>query len=146
MIDTSTGLSYLVVFGGHGLPHETRRKLFALPIVNDYLHPYAGMLANKNSVPISQFGEKKPFRFEKRFFTEPAIKPGDLFEETDAAARIGGSVVLDDDIRQVIVAGDAVYIVVKNNIYYSQALFDEYGRIKCWTDWAIRSSCAADTY
>lgn len=141
-METSTGLSYLIVLGGSGSRDETKRKLFALPIINDYLQEFSGMLANKNSIPVSQFGDKKPYRFDKRYFYEPALKPGDLYEETDQAARIGGTVTLEDDIRDLFVAGDAIYILVDNKIYYSHALFDEHGRIKGWTNWAVRGSYA----
>ncbi|MFA6066809.1 MAG: hypothetical protein WC707_06530 [Candidatus Babeliaceae bacterium] len=137
-METSTGLSYLLVLGGSGLPENTKRKVFALPLVNMPGHEHSGMLAKKNSIPYESFVNQQPYRFIGRYFDTPAEYPGDLFQEDDAPARVGGTVHLNSDIQYIALHGDTIHAVMQDDKhYYSQALFDHYGRIKSWTDWAI---------
>lgn len=133
---TTTSLDYLIVQGGVGDPLSTKAELFALPLVLE-----TGALARKDALPQDIFSEFAPFHFKGRMFTQPAVVAGDLFSPTDRAARIGGVKDLPNDITDLFVVEDSIYVTTlagdnqSAGIFYSRALFDAYGRIKDWTDW-----------
>jgi len=143
-MQTTTRLHYLIVAGGKGTPCETKRKVFALPLINDSDSEYVGMLAKKDAVAHTIFSAKKPYFFLRRIIDEPAVNPGDLYQETDTEARVGGFEELPGDIVDMAIYRDAVYVSVASNpgiVYHSQALFDQAGRIKGWTSWQIAGTC-----
>lgn len=140
-LQTTTYLRYLVVVGGNGDPASTKRKVFALPLVDLSTIESDGSLANVNSIPMDQFVAAPPYRFQTRRFVEPAINQADLFTESSVAAKVGGSVDLPGDITDISASKDAIFVSVASDsdqeagIFYSQALFDNVGRIKGWTNW-----------
>lgn len=143
---TSTNLDYLIVQGGVGTVDETRSQIFALPLINDPDQADSfGTLANKNALPVDKYNSYPPYLFEGRVFQQAATQPGDLFTSSDAPARVGGSVILPGSVTDLQVVADTIYATVapeggdvinqSPGVFYSQALFDAYGRIKAWTNW-----------
>lgn len=138
---TSTSLKYLALLGGVGASDATKRTVYALPLVerND---GFNGMLAKKTAIPVTLYSKGFPGYFLNRGFVDPAVNQGDLFTADDIKVQVGGGQMLVGDITTILAYNDAVYAVVsdadpgyKPGIYYSQAMFDSYGSIKCWTNW-----------
>ncbi len=133
----STGPSYLIVHGGNG---TDTNKIFALPLV-DTCNPddvNQGKLANKNMYDVATH----------RFRT-PATAAGELATEDDMFAQVGNGrlpIQADQTISDIQVIGDAIYVSFKipqsddneTGILYSQAQFDNEGKIKSWTPWTKR--------
>ncbi|HEV2601199.1 MAG TPA: hypothetical protein VGT41_02785 [Candidatus Babeliales bacterium] len=157
VMHASTGPSYLIINGGNqinGMENTSMNKIFALPLVDlrdndgevapadEAIH---GTLAKKDA-PLTNFK-----------FTIPAATPGDLPQDptiapagTDYFALVGDSPLPIDPTNQpsdMVVVGDTVYVsfnIPQDNtnetgIIYSQALFDETGKIIGWTPWAKRA-------
>jgi len=140
---TSTGKSYLIVNGGNGVMVDSTtvvpgNRIFALPLVdvNDPANIKQGTLAN----------------IENPTFTQTADTPSELFTNQDPQANVGGGpfpLKPDKRISDIVVVGDTVYVSTKESqnstdntesgIWYSQALFDEYGTIYRWTPWTKRA-------
>jgi hypothetical protein len=130
------GLNYVIVLGGNGAPANTKRSVFALPLVSnpsdDANH---GRLANKNALPEEWFDGTCRYRYLRG----AAATSADTLTSADAAAMVGGG-DLADDIDDIFASRDAVYAVVSSSpaqsgVYVSQALFDENGKINGWTAW-----------
>ena len=131
---TSTSLNYLVIFGGVGTAEQTKRFVYALPVVRRPDH-FNGMLAKRTAVPGTASHR------EQRFI-EQATTAGDLFTADDKEVQVGNGPMTAGDIRSIMVYDDAVYAIVpvadqgrRPGIFHSQALFDNLGRIKEWTSW-----------
>ncbi len=133
----STGPSYLIAHGGNG---TDTNKIFALPLV-DTCNPddvNQGKLANKNMYDVATHR-----------FRIPATAAGQLATEDDMFAQVGNGrlpIQADQTISDIQVIGDAVYVSFKipqsddneTGILYSQAQFDNVGKIKSWTPWTKR--------
>lgn len=137
---TTTVLNYLVILGGVGTPEQTKRNVYALPLVKR--PDFNGMLAKKNAVPHTFYHKGLPARIAERGFTHLATQPGDLFTADDIAVQVGHGPMAEGDITTIFAHNDAVYAIVstadlghKPGIFHSQALFDNLGRIKEWTSW-----------
>lgn len=145
---TSTGLPYLIVVGGNNVQQN---KVFALPLVNkrnnqgvisvDDLTVH-GTIAKKDADPIDVISNQDTPRFLGRKFDVPATTAMDIPISSDIAALVGGDGIASGDIVDIRIVGDAVFVCVsepetnqKSGIFYSQALLDEKGRIKGWTQW-----------
>ena len=141
VMHTSTGPDYLIVSCAQ---NNVCNRVFALPLVNDTANPTSatnGTLAKKDSTLNSSFK-----------FTTAASAAGDLAENnpiTNPEAVIGaGDLPLQasDTISDMVVLGDAVYIAISkapsgdndSGIWYSQALFENDGKILRWTPWTKR--------
>ncbi len=151
-METSTGLSYVIVQGGNGTPEETANTVYALPIINarnrfgsvvdQTIH---GVLASKSSPIYTFYDGFEPSRFMRRRFTQPATTPSQTPRSTDVAVQVGGGAIFQGTIESMIVSNDAVIVSVseasgyynacKTGMFISQALFDENGVIKAWTPW-----------
>ena len=140
VLHASTGPSYLIVNGGKGTTDEVGNLIFALPLVdlNDSENPYQGTLANKDA-PLQDF----------RFVTR-ATNPGQLANTMDEFALVGAGplpMLPSMDIADMVVAGDTVYVSIADplsttndaGIFYSQAMFDQTGKIVRWTPWTKRA-------
>lgn len=139
----STGPSYLILSGGNGSTGETGtvgNRIFALPLVDlcDADNANQGLIANKNVYDTTTH----------RFRT-PVVNPADMTQSTDLAAQVGNGplpIQPNQTISYMQVIGDAVYVSIElpqsdtneTGILYSQALFDETGKIKSWTPWTKR--------
>lgn len=140
-LSTTTMLNYLVVLGGNTSIGNTRRTVYALPVVSNKTNLWThGVLAKKDSVPTNFYKESN--QLEARGFIVPAENPGDLYSADDVAVQVGHGSLKEGDITHVFAYHDAVYAIVthpdegyKGGIFHSQAIFDELGRIKEWTSW-----------
>ena len=130
---TTTHLRYLLAVGGVA-PYGNRRTVFAMPLVTE-----TGLLANVNSKPADINTSYYPFAFIGRSLA-PATQQGDLYTSASVQARVGAGDA-PGDVEEIIVSGDAVFIAIAHSsnsqptIFYSQALFDELGLVKGWTNW-----------
>jgi len=160
----STGPSYLIVWGGNGTittnPNvgggTTGNTIWALPLVDlqDTTAPTQGMLADKNAA------------LKNNRFQTVATTAAGLTNSTDSFAMVGagplpqqpatpisgvGSGLSDPngarDSLDIQVFGDTVYVAIATpqtdlddaGVFYSQAMFDETGKIIRWTPWAKRA-------
>jgi hypothetical protein len=137
MMHCSTGPSYLIVHGGNG---TATNQIFALPVVDkcDPEDPEQGKLADKNT-----------FNVDTHRFRTPATANADLVTSSDLFAQVGNGplpISPAQTISDIQVIGDAVYVSFKipqdaqneTGILYSQAQFDNEGKIKSWTPWTKR--------
>lgn len=148
---TTTGLSYLIVAGGNGLPATTGNSLFAVPLVDRSARseefnkdPLQGTLANSTVNPETFF--KNGF-FTARAFTTPAEGAADVLTTASVAARIGAGalpLIASGAISDLLVVRDTVFAAIKTDydggttepgLYASQAIFNEQGVISAWTAW-----------
>lgn len=145
---TTTVLNYLVVLGGYTSTGNTRRTVYALPLVKNIKNILThGTLAKKGSPPLNTYFEAQPHQLADRGFIIQAQKPGDLYTADDIEVQVGHGPLEAGDISQIFAFNDAVYAVVTNpdtnpggrthhgGIFHSQAIFDDVGRIKEWTSW-----------
>lgn len=135
VLHASTGPSYLIVNGNHGIPNDTGNVVFALPLVNNPTNSLIhGTLADKNSALVDGV------------FVTPATAPGQLATSTEDAAQVGSGALpmeASDTISDIDVVGDTVFVSISktpsttNNsgVFYSQALFDADGKVIRWTPW-----------
>lgn len=137
---TTTHLNYLIVVGNNGT--NTAQNVFALPLVNNTEGPFHGELANVNAQPATFFLNGDPAKFLKRSFIIPAENPDDVYTNQSPQAIVGSNSVLPSNITDINVVGDSVFVSVVDSgngetpgIFYSQALFDNLGRIIAWTPW-----------
>ncbi len=138
---TTTGLAYLIVQGGNGIPAATKQSVYALPIVSQQLNPNIGigMIANAQEDPVNLSNGQ---RFVKRAFTQIPINPSQMPLATDVAVQVGGGALVQGDIETLFVQGDTVFVSVctpdgsnQPGLFSSQALFNNLGVITMWTDW-----------
>lgn len=149
---TTMGLDYLVVVGGNGSPSATNNEVFVLPIVNTITYGnnviadpvIQGTLANVTATPTDIFANQEAnTTLQWREITQAATTPQQIYTTSSAQARVGGGPLAAGSIIDLLVIKDAIYAVVGNaasaselpGIFYSQALFDAYGRINNWTPW-----------
>lgn len=156
VMHTSTGLSYLIVASGNSLPNNFQDALainaiYALPLVDFPTSKANGTIAKKDAPLINGS------------FAIPATAPGDLPTTNDEAAFVGtaliplrpNQVILPEGppLSDMVVVGDTVYISLNPKqppqmpgldlnpaiddagILYSQAQFDQTGKIVRWTPW-----------
>ena len=148
------GLDYLLLLGGNGSLSNTRRTVFALPVVNTRTvsgsiqdSEIQGTLANVLQEPKDLFQKADVEQavdlvFSGRQFVEPATSPTELFTTTSRAARVGGGPIPVGDIVDMFIQSDTVFAVVeeadlgeKPGIFYSQALLNTRNVIVGWTEW-----------
>ena len=141
VLHASTGPSYLIVNGvSNDDITQVRGNIYALPLVdlNDSTNPLQGTLADKNSALVD-------FKF-----VTPATANSQMPLDNENPVVVGtGPVALpaSDLISDINVVGDTVYISInatpsgstEGGILYSQALFDETGKIKDWTPWTKKA-------
>ncbi len=135
----TTGPSYLIVNGGNKTSSASNNTIYALPLVDtNPSDPFHGTLADKDQDLVNYK------------FVYPADDNPELPSSSDPAARVGtGNLPIQEStpISDMVVIGDTVYVSVnttpdENNdsgIFYSQALFDENGKIVRWTAWTKRA-------
>jgi hypothetical protein len=161
-LHTSSRLSYLIVEGDVGT--NVGRNIYALPLVDNRALPNAtnftaagdpahGTLAKFDSEPTTKFYEtdiqeqdRYPHRFAARGFTTQATASSDVLTNTDTAALVGGgplALATTQTITDMFAQNDAVYVSIADTfdgtttpgVFYSQAILDQFGRIKAWTAW-----------
>jgi hypothetical protein len=138
IMHASTGPSYLIVNGGQGTTNTVGNMVFAMPLVdNATTLTTHGTLAKYNAPLVNNV------------FVTPATANGDLLTASDSPAMIGAGpapLAASDTISDMVVVGDAVYISIgkpqsatnDTGIWYSQAEFDDTGKILRWTPWTKR--------
>ncbi len=136
LMSTSTALPYVIVVGGVAKPSQAIKKVFALPIVNTVKN--FGLIANKHQKPHN----RKDTAALQRQFIQPARTPDQMPNPSDREAVVGGGDA-PAPIEDMIISKDAVFISTRDagdgqkpGIFYSQALFDQSGKISGWTQWA----------
>lgn len=154
-MQTTTGfLDYLIIQGGNGDSEQSKRNVYALPLLNygktKIISPenqrLQGRLASVNASPLHVFqeisSEIKTSMFLGRHFVTPPKNFSDLYTSTSMPAHVGGGPLLAGPISELMVKDDAVYAVVTQpdkgfteSIYHSQALFGADGQIVAWTAW-----------
>jgi len=140
VMHASTGPSYLIINGGNGTITNVGNQIYALPLVDlgDPTNAAQGTLAAKNSALV-----------DYKFVT-PAATNTDLPLNTDPAAMVGAgplSIPPSQSIGGIDVVGDTVYVSLNGSttaasdsgILYSEALFDETGKIIRWTPWTKKA-------
>ena len=137
----STGPSYLIINGDIASTPNVNNLFYAIPLVDlgSPLNITQGTIADKNQFLIN--GK----------FTIPATTPFQMTFNTDLAAIIGGSPLPSDPTRplvsDIVVLDDTVYVSLtsttgplnETGILYSQAQFDQTGKIHSWTPWTRRA-------
>ena len=138
----SAELPYLIVLGGNGLPEDTKRSIYALPIYTGTEEDKLGHLAKIDSAVINGIYSVQLPIFTKRFFDKVATNPEDIFTTDDKVALVGGASLKEGDIDDIIVCKDLVIATVKSasdgskpGIFCSRALLNEVGIIIGWTPW-----------
>jgi hypothetical protein len=133
---TTMQLPYLIVVGGVVGTSANNRTVYALPQLNAN-----GGLAKISAEPQVTFSDQYPYRIINRAFVTPAAVAGDLYSSTAVPAQVGGGPA-PGEVTDIFVSGDAVFVSVavssgsvQPGIFHSQALFDNFGRIKGWTNW-----------
>lgn len=136
-LQTTTYLTYLVVLNGTS-------NIYAMPLVQapDAEDGSHGTLANVTSIPVLDASPEPFYRFQGRRFIIPAMTPADVFTTQSIQAQVGGG-ASPAPVIEMHAFKDAVFIATQEvgvngeapGIFYSQALFDDFGRIKAWTDW-----------
>jgi hypothetical protein len=151
-METSTGLSYVIIQGGNGSPEETQNSVYALPVINArnrygaVIDPTIhGVLASATSPVYTYYDGFQPSRFIRRRFVQPATTSAETPRSTDPAVQVGGGMMPQGTIQAVNVVYDAVIISVsegagyyepcKTGMFISRALFSSTGAIKAWTPW-----------
>lgn len=136
----TTGPSYLIVNGDVGPQNTIGNLIYAIPLV-DLGSPNSsiqGTQANKNSALVN--GK----------FVTPALATADMTLNTDAAAMVGAGPVPFDPVNiisDIFVVDDTVYVALDTvtsassdtGALYSQALFDQTGKVVRWTPWTRRA-------
>lgn len=148
VLHASTGPSYLIINGGKGTTASVGNLIFALPLVDlcDQDNPLQGTLANKNQTPLVDFRFTQPAMVGQlpNVFGFPPALP------TDEFAVVGASelpLLPSMDIADIVVDGDTVYVSIADplcntndtGVLYSEAMFDQDGKIERWTPWTKRA-------
>lgn len=160
---TSMALDYLIVVGGNGSGIETKRSVYALPVLTNPLkkiaaetvgrvtyaermeldQKYVGQLAAKNApvheaVELVDFGQRVYYAFDRAPHNVSEVTRSD-----DSSARVGGGPLAYGEIIKTEVHGDSVIVVVHSDdktmpsgVFVSQAIFKENRHIAGWTRWA----------
>lgn len=140
---TTTHLSYLILVRNFG----QFDKVYALPLVNNSKIESHGKLAKFDSIPYDIILENSE-RFQSRAFFKEALNEGDALNFDSLEALVGGSVTLPGQINEIRVLKDSVFVSIlnSNSIFYSQPLFDKFGRIKGWTNFKPAISFDYDVF
>lgn len=131
--------TYLIVLGGNGTNKETKRTVFALPIVYD-ARRHEGQ--NEYTINHTVHGTLADVTQDSRVFIKPATKPEHLFTQESRQARVGAGALPAGNIVDIYVRGSAVFVVVESadegyepGVFSSQALFDDRQMITGWMQW-----------
>ena len=139
VMKTSTGFYYLIVNGGGAASVDTRNIISAVALVS-----------GNGTDTDGTFAKNDTFATVSHFNTQ-ASAAGDLPLESADQVKVGGGVLpivandADIYVADMHVVGDAVYCAISSDtvgttnapgVYYSQAVFNDLGKIARWTDWA----------
>lgn len=145
VLHASTGPDYLIV--DCNISTTACNRVFALPLVNDITDPtdsLNGTLANKDSA----LDSNNKFTIPATSATQLVIN--DVITSPQAVVGAGDlPIAADDTISDLVIIDDAVYISIDDNngaslsdsdrgVFYSQAMFDDAGKIIRWTPWTQR--------
>ena len=165
---TTTGLSYLTILGGTNTANTSISTVYAVPLINNINenNNLVGTLANVNTNPTPFFDTTYLKHFIGNFLSESPSNPGDLYTTNSKEALVGNIPLIIDingnnyqlTINDIEGYKDTIFIATsyQNNdfngiggIFYSQALFNEYGMIKAWSKWQrknIYRNCQTQAY
>jgi len=139
-LHASTGPTYLIVNGDIGAQNTIGNLFYAIPLVD---------VGNPNN-PIQGTEAAKESALVNGTFVTPAAVPADMTLNTDTAALIGAGPLPFDPtqiVTDLVIVGDTVYVSMGTDttsnsdtgILYSQALFDQTGKVIAWTPWTRRA-------
>lgn len=134
ILRTSSLLTYLIVtFKMH---ENDALYCCAFPITGTKIEQSKGCLASKCDQPFDMYRNwpKGRASFGSRIIGKKASIIDEFTGIEDAACSIGRA-SFAAPVLQVFVRSEAVYVVTEHAIFSSQALLDEWGRIKGWTHW-----------
>jgi len=137
---------------------DVKNSVYALPLINVPTSNYCKIessyckLAKIGQKPQLCFMPRMPFRYVGTFFTIPAEKPGDLYKSDNIKAKVGrgklevnsGLEKFSFTIKSIESFSDSIFALASfdgnsdqgvGGLFYSQAIFDEYGAIDSWTPW-----------
>lgn len=139
VMHATTGPSYLIICGGNGMLDQVGNLVQALPLVDNPTNQAVnGTLAQASSALVN-------FKF-----VTPATAPGDLPVTTSSPSFVGANplpIQANQTISDMVVVGDTVYVAIAQppsstndtGVFYSQAEFDNTGKIIRWTPWTKRA-------
>ncbi len=156
-MNTSTSLDYLIVHGGNHSLHNTKRSVFALPLVNMRNEKGApdekdmslhGQIACKDTLPEDLFGAVSSNAvFFGRRFKKPANIPEELPLASDKSIMVGGGPLVHGDIEDVVVQDDVVFVSVAHAedtelpvSFTHEPFLMHMAVFKGWSAWARASS------
>ena len=156
-MQTSTRLDYLICVRNDGAAD----RVYALPLINKMAtHPNTwdttshGSLAAADSDCDIQWHASGTAMIGRGFSDEVAAA-GQLLREDNVTARVGADSDLPGRVEDISVIGDSVYVAVgarlggqniEPGIFYSQAIFDNDGKVVCWTRWKRAGGLTTPTY
>ena len=134
VLRTSSLLSYLVLT--FKLQEDKGLYCCAFPITANKIEGEKGCLANKREKPTDVYRNwpKGKASFGSRIIGKKACAI-DEFTMTEDATCFIGRAPFPNPVLQMFVRSEAVYVVTEHAIYSSQALLDEWSRIKGWSCW-----------
>lgn len=134
VLRTSSLLTYLVLT--FKMQEDEGLYCCAFPITANKIEEAKGCLANKCEKPTDIYRNwpKGKASFGSRIIGKKACAIDEFTKIEDTACCIGRAPFLTP-VLQMFVRSEAVYVVTEHAIYSSQALLDEWGRIKGWSCW-----------
>lgn len=140
VMKTSTGFYYLVSCGGpeaNGDQGNSRNKVYALPLVSGNATAAINGTLASNDLTTDDFSVQCATQEDMGLINDDdvLVGSGDLPIDADDANKF---------VSELIVQGDTVYCALQSDtvdddnapgIYFSQAIFNDKGKIARWTDW-----------
>lgn len=137
---TSTDIWYVAIVGGCGNPEKSKSTVFAFPLNVNVDENEGGTLAQAGQQPELHFGSQEYPTFRSRLLPTKAHTLDHASSGQNRCVCVGGGPLLAGPIATIITARDAIFAIVAGEeqyagVYHSQALLDNKGLIKGWTQW-----------
>lgn len=145
IMETSTGFYYLIVNGGAAAAGgDVRNEVYALPLVSGSATDAENGTLAKNDLTTDDFSVRASGADDT-----PTKSGSPLTAPKEALVGNGLLPIAANDtnvyVSDMQAVGDCVYCAIRSNsvnttnapgVYYSQAVFNDKGKIARWTDWA----------
>ena len=147
VMNTSTGLSYLIIWEEYNDSITITANVYAVPVVTAGLSANYGKVAQYTdasyATDIAITSDPSTNMILSKGFQTP-LTTGTLTQIATATGpvslTVGGvfsGALVTANSYNLSVTGDCVYITTNIGSYFSKALFDQYGAIAAWTPWQI---------